>query len=445
MLIFGAIVGTVTILLHNSLMLWLLANNTSTQKSYKLFGIKEEEVPNLLAEEKQTYFGRFYEHNPSAKAKVNISVFSAISLAAIVLISIFSGINRNPFNLVKYDENVTHVYFQVSENSDINVNSPTNSPVHLLELITVDGAPLTLVKDEEDRPVYETHKYITFEIEDEDELQVTYYFYVYSVVGKFNSFDTDLNVFYKNSLSDETSAAAETLHDALTNLVELHDEKASISFNVVVKEALTPRFDRVSLISLLSLVLTSLYVSMRYGLSRGVANFVESLAAASTVLLFFIVTRIAVPPLVTLGALITILFVAFLNIVLFNKIKDVKNDQLYRDLTRREHYDVALRLSLSLIYVLTLIFATSFLVFTLLAPLTVSAVYVSAFLAIIVSLLALTKHSTALIAASVNVQGRIAQIKWPTFRKKKDDGKQKQRTSRKSSEPEEAIYIGIND
>ncbi|HZJ89275.1 MAG TPA: hypothetical protein VFD05_01145 [Bacilli bacterium] len=441
MLIFGAIVGSVSILLHNSLMLWLLANNTSTQKNYKIYGIKAEEVPNLLAEEKQTYFGRFFAHNPSAKAKLNLGVFSAISLATIVLISVFSGINRNPFNLVKYDQDVTRVYFQVSENSDINISSPTNSPLQILELITIDGEPLEVVKDEEGTAIYETHEMTTFETDLEDELAVTYTFYVYMLKGNFSNDDF---VEYKLS-PDDATVSTERFLDALLNLVEPHDDKAVISINTVMKEAITPRFERISLIALLSLVLTSVYLSLRYGLSRGVANFVESLATASTVLLFFIVTRIAVPPIVTLGALIAVLFVSFLNVIVFNKINDVKTDQQYRELTRREHYEVSLRLSLSLLYVLTLIFAAAFLTFTLLAPLVVSAVYVSSFLAIIVALLVQSKLSTMLIASSVNAQGRLSKIRLPRTKKRKESDKQKQRTSPRSSEPEEAIYIGIND
>lgn len=444
-LIFGAIVSTITVLLHNSLMLWLLANNTNTQKAYKMYGIKAEAVPNLLKEEKQSYFGRFFEHNPSAKSKLYLGGFGALALAAIVLISVFSGINKSPFNLVKYEENVTRIYFQVNEDSIIRTNSQTNSPLKILELITVDGEPLKLVSDQNGNAIYETKQYETFETTLEGDEPVTYNFYVYSIISPLNFEDVNVLVEYQR-LDVDVEMQSGNLFDALTAIVEGVDARASISVNKVYKEAITPRFDRVALISLITLTATSLYMAMRYGLSRGITNFAQSLSAASAVLVFFIVTRIAVPPLVTLGALVATLFIAYLNIIYFNKIKDVKNDQLYRDLTRREHYGVALRLSLSSLYIVTLVFGTSLLLFTLLAPLSVSSVYLSSFLALIVSLLVQTKFSSDVLSASVNFQGRLAKIQLPKRKQKVDSAKQKQRTSRKSStEPEEAIYIGIND
>ena len=42
--------------------MWLVTNTTALQGKYNYFGVNPEHVPNVLKEEKQTYFGNYTNH-----------------------------------------------------------------------------------------------------------------------------------------------------------------------------------------------------------------------------------------------------------------------------------------------------------------------------------------------------------------------------------------------
>lgn len=441
-LIFGSIVSIVSVLLHNSVVLWLLAHNTSTQKNYKMYGITESKVPNLLNDEKPSYFGRFAAHSHEQKSKVFTSVLGVLSLVSVVILSVFTAIDKTPFNLVKYDENTTRLYFQVSEFSDINPESPDKTPEKLVELIEYEGEILQLVK-ENGVALYETYEFYDLVEEGEVEVEVAYTFYVLTLNGRFTGEET---VNYSLSTT-QTISQSGTLADALREIVEFYDGDASISVNAVNKVATTPHFGRVALVSLLTLLLTAFYITLRFGLSRGLTSFITGFVSASVVLLFFIASRISVPPLVAIGSLVSVLFTLILSIIVFNQVKDIEKDVAYKDLTRKEKYALGLRHSLTSVYTVTLLFGVAFTLLTLLAPVTVSAVYVSGLIAVLVSLLVVTKFHTDTLSFSFNSTSKLFSLssKLPKSTKVKKSGKQRTSIKGSSAEPEEAIYIGIND
>lgn len=433
-LIFGSIVMVASVLIHNSLVLPLLAYNRMSAKSYTYYGINETKVPDTLKDEKQTYFGRFFNHKPENRAKLSMILTGSLSAITAVLLIVFSAINVNPYNLVKYDENITRVYFQVSENSDINPLSPTASPVKLLNYITIDGENLTFeLKNKV--PVYETQVYKTMELDIEDEIEVTYNFYVYNLIGQYTG---EEEVTYKQT--PEAPEQTASLSEALDIIVKNIDDKAVISFNAVKKEAITPHFGRIAWVGLVILAVTSFYLTIRFGLTRGITNFIESFVAASLVFLFLLATRLAIPPLATMGSFVAILAVSFLNVIIFTNIKEVQEEQASKGLTHREHFELGLRYSLSVVYILVLVFSIGFLVFTLLGPLAVSSVYLASAIAMVSALLIVAKFSTASLSTTLNILDRL-----PKLERKTKAVSGKQRTSIRSNEPEEAIFIGIND
>ncbi len=439
-LIFGSIVMIASVLVHNALLLPLLAHNTLSAKSYTYYGINEAKVPNILNDEKQTYFGRFINHKPEAKAKLNISVMGALSAISFVLVLVFGAFTSiNPYNLVKYDENTTRVYFQVSERSEISALSQTNSPLMLLSYIELDDDGTTLADKvimENGLPVAETPSFTTIEEIGEDEVSVVYNFYVYNLNGIYNG---DEDVVFKTTSAGLTQQGK--LSDALSEIVLSLDDKAVISFNHINKEAISPHYGRIAWVSLVTLAVTSVYFVFRFGLTRGVANFVESFIGASFIFLFFMVTRLAIPPLATMGAFVTILFISLLNVVIFTNIRDVEKDSAHKGITRREMYMLGLKYSLSVVYVLTLLFSVGFLVFTLIGPLAVSSVYLASLVGVVSGLYIVSKLSTATLSSTLNVLGRIPERQT----KRRKESVQRTSIRAKSGEPEEAVFIGIND
>ena len=435
-LIFGSIVMLVSVLLHNAVILPLLAFNRISSKSYAMYGINESKVPNPLNDEKQTYFGRFMNHKPESKAKLNAIALGSLGVVGAILVLVFGAFTSiNPYNLVKYDSNTTRVYFQVSERSDISSNSSLNNPLILLSYIELDGESLPLIK-KDGAPVYETHAYKVLEEQGEVEVEVTYNFYVYSLKGRYTGEET---VSFKTTADGVRQEGA--LSDALDEIVKSLDENATISFNAVQKESVNPHFGRVALVALVALSVTSLYFALRFGLTRGITNFIESFVAGALVMLFFMASRLAIPPLATMGVFVAILFVSFLNVIIFSSIKEVEHDTQTKGMTRKEMYSLGLQYTLSLLYILTLVFSVTFLIFTLLGPLAVSSVYLGAIIAVILGLLIVTKFNTLSLSTSLNILARLPR----KARKQKLSKEQRTSIKPRSGEPEEAVFIGIND
>ncbi|HOM32936.1 MAG TPA: hypothetical protein PLY27_05485, partial [Bacilli bacterium] len=90
--------------------------------------------------------------------------------------------------------------------------------------------------------------------------------------------------------------------------------------------------------------------------------------------------------------------------------------------------------------IIVLMFSIGFLVFTLLGPLAVSSVYLASAVAMVAALLVVAKYSTAFLSGTLNILDRL-----PKLERKQKVVSGKQRTSIRSNEPEEAIFIGIND
>ncbi len=440
-LIFGSIVGLVSILFHNSIVYWLLANNTSTQKNYKIYGVDEHKVANLLENEKPSYFGRFAATNPKTKAKLYTSIFATVFVAGVATLSVFASLGRNPLSLQVQDENLTRVYFRVSENSSVAPSSQTLSPDLILGSITFENEPLELVKVD-DLVSYETHSYSTKEGEGENVIVTEYTYLVYEVLGEFNGEEVVDYNFATLALSGSAP-----LIDALTEMVEQADPNATVSVNHVQKQAVSPSVVSVVIVSLITVGFTSLYIAIRFGLAKGISNLFVTSSVSLGVLLFFIATRITVHPLTALGALVAVLTVALINVIIHNYQKDLRRDSFFRDLNREEKERLGLTMSLTPLYVIYILSAVAFIFFMAIAPYVVSMVYVSVLLAVLIALLATTRLNLSLnqvIQGFVTKLGAL-KLKLPKSKRALHRENARRNVRGRTNEPEEAVIIGIND
>lgn len=440
-LIFGSIVGLVSILLHNNIVYWLLANNTSSQKNFGFYGIDARKVPNLLENEKPSYFGRFASNSTSGNNKLYAGFFGLALLGAIVTLSVFAGIGQTPLALQVQDANITRVYFRVSENSDITSNAEETSPEDILNSIQINGKALGLIKDG-DLVSYETHDYSTKTGEGENQITTNYTYLVYNISGNFSG-EEEVTYHYAPLSLNGTMP----LIDALDTIVTTIDPNAIVSVNHVQKQVVAPSLNSVVLVSLITLGVTTLYLAIRFGLSRGLTNLLTGAATASVVILYFVVTRISVHPLVAIGALIAVLMVALINSVIFNYQKDIKKDSFFREKAMDEKDSLALTMSLSPLYAIYILGALGFVAFMAIVPYVMSMVYFSVVLAILVGLFATTKVNLLLIDTFSKWFTKIAKIKFSFPKSKRAlHREQAKRNARgRGNEPEEALIIGIND
>ncbi len=441
-LIFGSIVGLVSILLHNSLLYWLLANNTSTQKCHKIYGVDDSKVANLLENEKPSYFGRFAGTNPNNKSKLYGGIFGAILLAGIATVSVFSFIG-NPLNLQVEDSNVTRIYFRVSENSSVASNAEFSSPDQILSSITINGQALELIKDG-DLVSYETHDYATKTGEGENEITTNYTYLVYNIEGAYTGNE---NVTYAFVNDAYNLTGTMPLIDALNDITLQIDPLAQVSVNHVQKQAVSPSLHSVVIVSLITVGFTSLYIAIRFGLAKGLANLLVTSSASLAVLLFFIATRISVHPLTAIGALVAVLVVALINIIIHNYQRDLSRDSFFRDMTRVDKQKLGLTMSLTPVYTVFILSAVAFIFFMAIAPYTISMVYTATLIAILVSLLAATRLNLMLetFFHAVIERVKMMTVKLPKSKRALHRENAKRNVRGRSNEPEEAILIGIND
>lgn len=442
-LIFGSIVGLISILFHNAILYWLLANNTATQKCYKIYGVDEAKVANLLENEKPSYFGRFAKTNPNNKAKLYGSVFGGILVAGIATLSVFAGLGRTPLNLQVQDDNVTRVYFRLSEGSQITSNAEFTSPDLILSSIAIDGQALELIK-EGGLVSYETHDYSTKTGEGENEITTNYTYLVYNIEGAYTGEEVVDYAFVSGSYNFTGTLP---LIDALADITLQLDPLAEVSVNHVQKQAVSPSVNSVVIVSLITVAFTTAYIAIRFGLAKAMANLVVTSSASLAVILFFIATRIAVHPLTAIGVLIVVLVVALINVIAHNYQKDLSRDSFFRDMNKDEKERLGLTMSLTPLYTVFILASIAFIFFMAIAPYVVSMVYTSVMLAILVSLLATTRLNLFVTAFFARIVDRIKAIKIKLPRTKAALHRENARRNIKgrTNEPEEAILIGIND
>lgn len=440
-LIFGSIVSIITILLHNAIMFWLIANNTATSKSYKLFGIDKNRVPDLLESQEPEYFGRFVSPNnsPTTFAKPLGMIFGVLAVASMITIGVFAGLNKSPLNLSVQDNNTTRIYLRVSEKSKIDVNSTNNSPQLILESFKVNDEALVLVKDN-DIAVYERHDYTTTTGEGENKISQNFIYYVYTVEGHF---DNNTTVTYAKGDVQESGSFV----DVLQTVIETVDADATISINAVVRQATNPSVTSIVILYSLISLFTSIYFLFRRGIANAIANFIVSISAGALVIGFFVATRISVHPLVAIGALVAITSVALINNIVFNYIKLTKNDKLkmINELDTNKKEELGLSMALTPVYVVFATLAVSFLIYLAIVPTQVTMVYVSGLIATVLAIALVTRIQLPLTRIIAKFFKRLTSIfnKTPKTGNKTKAKANAEKT--RSSEVEEAIIIGIND
>ena len=129
--------------------------------------------------------------------------------------------------------------------------------------------------------------------------------------------------------------------------------------------------------------------------------------------------------------------------------KELHDDPLYRDFTNEELTERALTMSMSPNYALMVLLGLTFLNFVGIGPLKTAFVYASALLGILIATVVLTRLLNPTLTAFSKLYARIAKIELPKpkwqSKRAKHRASVKASSRKKSAEPEEAIFIGIND
>ena len=445
--ILGGLVSLVLNLAGLRGLLWLVTNEQGLANRYDLFDVSSDQVPNALEEEKQKYFGANADKD-FTKAKKPVAIVSTVLLVASVAGLIFFGVKNNGAvygTTNKFGNSQIYVEYH----SDIENNTALSTDVKdrlntMLDHAYLNGQKLSAIT------VTDSYDYTSQYKTTKSGLDTVYYAY-YRI-----SFDKALSgeetISYKddsgNELFKETADVFFTM-DTLNsssgaNLNFDHNVDISLKNSVRVN-ADQPEFKSLILASVVLAGISVLYLLLRYRLSRGLASLLVSvfsvgISAGIFALLFFL----PVTSYVSVALPFIALFTFDIAILFMNKERELILEDRSRDnsLEARENLmKRALGISstpITISFIIALYLGVNFFGFMFT---NVSWVFLLMILGVCIA--------TALVLV---VFGPFAHLFYKWFSKvnisrPKVEKKKKARPVRvkKSAEPEEAIFIGIND
>jgi preprotein translocase subunit SecF len=442
-MVFGGFLGSLSNILLLRLEGWLLANDNSVEAHIgRVYGIDEKKVPNLLKEEKQTYFGSFAKVNFQKHVKPIAITSGVVLLAAIIGVSVFSGINGVAFNYSStYDDSTSlSLEYRADKNSNATLLLGDESQLieNFLPYVSIDGNKLSEVY------VSGSIDYSSSSIYDslDEKTYAVYYFNVpLSVV-----YDDKTSYEFVYSFPGKNETGTYTLNDGLSQAATLFSgDNLTISGQKVVTQAGTPTLGNVYLSVGISLIALLIYFVLRYKNSRGLALSLLSCASGVIVAGFFALTRIPVSSLSMMGIIAATVFTYILGIFVLSKEKESAKESREKDKAslafRSENLIKSTSESAGDLLNFSFLSAGVLIIFYGLIPLTWSNIYLSCFIGFIVSLL----FVLVFLAPLSNLFEKLLSQIHINFHPFKKEGVKGEIGKKKSAEPEEATFIGIND
>ena len=428
-------------------LLWLATNEQGLANRYDLFDVSKDQVPNALEEEKQTYFGANADKD-FTKAKKPVTIISLILLVASVAGLVTFGIMKN--GAVYGTTNpVSNSQIYVEYRSDIADNTALSTETKerlntMLSHAYLDGSKLADITE------FDSYDYVAQYKTTKSGIDTVYYAY-YRIT--FNKALTGKEVISYHDDSDaelfnvpaDTFFTIDTLNSTSgANLNFDHNVNVSLKNSVRVN-ADQPKFTSLILATTVGAAIAAAYLLLRYRLSRGLANLIIAvmtvgISAGIFALLFFL----PVTSYVSVALPFIALFTLDIAILFMNKEREMVLEDRTRDNSveaRESLMKKALGISstpITIAFIMALYLGVNFFGFMFTS---VSWVFLLMILGVCIA--------TALVLV---ILGPCAHMFYKMFSrvhiaKPKKAAKKKARPVRvkKSAEPEEAIFIGIND
>ncbi|MCR4911819.1 MAG: hypothetical protein K5925_04780 [Bacilli bacterium] len=441
-------------------MMWLATNTTALTGKYEIFAVESDKVPDHMTEEKQKYFGAYADRDLTKSKKPIMIGALVLFIAAVVGISVNGALhNGNIFNPPAEQVTTSEIYVE----DTVKVLSDEKSSMTEDAIRTMFGNIKLCEKGESSQVKWDdtdTHptllsyvsKINTFETSDSETIEGTTtsysnkYFAIslnkvldgeknyavakdYATTDEFtlnallNNYFTDINTDYSSSVKTTASLKAVT---TLNNLPSADWKWISISTAIAIG-------------------VITIYMLIRYRLSRGLASIIyPATASAITLGLFMLLNVIGLNLPATVAILIPLSTIFAYTFIIFiaNKEREMIVDERSKDNSYEHRQELSIR---ALGIAFTPVLATSILGIYMLinffgfGPSVNSYIYVASLIGVLVALLLVT---TTFIPVSNFLFKQFSKISFePRVKKNKKTNQIKQ----KSNEPEEAIFIGIND
>ena len=444
--ILGGLVSLVVNLAGLRGLLWLATNEQGLANRYDLFDVSSDQIPNALEEEKQKYFGANADKD-FTKHKKPVGLAAAVLLVASVAGLITFGVMRDGavYNTGSVNGN-SQVYVEYSSDTVSNTALSTNVKERIntmLDCASLDGQKLSSFVD------IDSYDYTTV-YKNTNGIQIKVYYAYYRInLNKVLTGDEVITYKNDNGTWSEPASSFFTLNTLNST------EKANLNFdrnNVTISlkdsvraNADQPEFTSLILATTVASAIAAFYLLLRYRLSRGIATL--ALAVFSVGIsagLFCLMQFLPVTSYVSVALPFIALFTFIVAILFMNKEREMVLEDRSKDnsLEAREALmKRALGISstpITIVFIIALYLGVNFFGFMISS---VSWVFLLAILGVsIATALALIVYAP--VAHFFYVKFSKVHISMPKVNKKK---KARQVRVKKSAEPEEAIFIGIND
>lgn len=459
MLVLGAIFSLAANLILTRFAAWLLCNDSSMQASFpKQLNLDPKKIPDLLKEEKQSYFGPYEKKDFSKSKKWTGAVLGAVVAAGIATMIVFGIQNDgNVYNTAAYTQKSTVLRIDVRSTSSDIISLEGISTVDdvyskdgdqdLLHRVQVDGKALADLTSSSE--VFLSEKPLSvYDASNE----TTYYWYYYSVnLSSYleNEPDSTHNIQVLSG-GQFVPASSDSLDEALQNymtdvfLPGADESNLSVRFATVSPELGQPYLDKLCLALGVALAVDLVYLCLRFRPSRGISATLGAATVGYCAIAFFVFTRISVTPLVTLGALAGALLSLILALFALNKEKEIYKESREKEKNTYEFRSECLKKGVSRS-------AASFLLLAILSAYGAIAFFgfgprpfMMIYLAMVMGLAFLTAYDLSLLCpVSLLFAKLFGKIRFAPIKRKK--AKKGVAMKKKGGEPEEAIFIGIND
>ena len=457
-----SVIGGLASLILNLLVLrglmWLVTNATKLQGKYEMFGIDSKRVPNLLKEEKQTFFGSYADKDFTHKKKP-VGIIAGILLVAGIAGMITFGALKDRESFIS--KNSEAKYSEIFFESKIEHAPVTETLVREILSNTFvyqgeDESKATSLENKVADVIYNESS----ETKKEEGIETTIY-HTYCVVKfsetisdeKYNAYyvelDADGQEIARYYSTDETQGGILGL---LTNQIDDSGDTDILSSSLKdVKSASTeqPEFFPIIWGTLVGLAVSAVYLLIRYRLSRGLATLIVPTgvtAIAAGALAFARVAHLAalnysivvLPVIAFFGLVVGILFMnRERELVLEDKNHDASIDNRNAIMIRANSLAYS---SILLLSVLAIYIAINFFGFG-------ASANAWMFLVLVIGVILVAFLETTL-------YGPVSQLFYKLFSKVNMDKftnifkrkkKKKVVKTPHSAEPEERTFIGIND
>ncbi len=444
MLVLGSFFGTLSNLLVLRLEGYMLANDADVEKNYaKVYNIQAKKVPDLAKEEKPTYFGAFATKDFSKHSKLIAIISGLCCIASIIGVTTFTALSGTPYNYSNAysDTTISYIEYRVDEGTPIlaitdeaDLQSKILNNIYIVENGEKKSLSYSSVS-KETGSVYLT--------QEEKTMDVNYYMVEWASHYDVGASSSTYEFVFAFNGSEETVTT--DFNDAITHaLNQVISDNIYVSTKNVEGEATQPSIGTVWLGLGVGLLIATFYMVVRYRLSRGIATGVLATASALIAIGFFSLTRIIVTPLVSIAGISSALLFFLGSLFVLAKEKELAKDSREKDKDSLAFRTLCISNACSQgaesYLAFAFISAFSFLWYLGFMPSNWTMVYLGIMVGVvIVSIILLT----LLAPSSILLARGFSRINVSIKPKKKETVATS--TRRRNAEPEEAIFIGIND